>query len=512
MKLLVLLHCSLFLSSVNNALGFPLSSRCTIKVNSSGGSTPKTNTAEQSRPWLKFRSGIGRITSSTSASTRLRLANNGDKKRKKNSPYGDFDYSNYTPEFIDYSNPDYVVDQGLVDGEEIAAGSSSETDEDLLEKMREERRKRNDEYQFETYFAKMWKNGAEFRGEWTVYGTTTFFNVNHESKNRANSEDEYPELIKAKRVARVISSASKEMVNPDAEWRGDREVIRHAEYEVTNEASESTLISIRDVDTDSGFGRHSSDMLPSVVGSNGGSKESARTPLLIRYWPEGMTSFDFRGQQGNMCVGVAYTVCDAVKLHCTGSPGGDDGNADQGPFSELRSEIGIIEDSLRMRVKFEYGILNADSITSTATTTSGDDPTATPPPLRLKTITVCRERLEEWPCNRRDAPLFRSVGANGGLYDPPPVGCERQASRYMSIDVEGGASILFPHLIDQCNKAFNNGWVLSLDWTPGNIRYQVDRKFQPGQRIKGLRTLELSEVQALEADRYRPTDSQNMRQ
>jgi hypothetical protein len=504
MQLLALsLHASLFLTFTNTALAFPLSSRCALKVKGFGGSTPKANTAGQSQTRLNFCVGVGR----TSSATRLRLANNGDKKRKKNSPYGDFDYSNYTPDFIDYSNPDYVVDQGLVDGEEIT-GSGSEADEVLLEKMREERRKRNDEYQFETYFAKMWKNGAEFRGEWTVYGTTTFFNINPESRGPKSSEDEYPELIKAKRVARVISSASKEMVNPDAEWRGDREVIRHDEYEVTNEASESTLISIRDVDTDNGFGRHSSEMLPSVVGSNGGSgKESARTPLSIRYWPEGMTSFDFRGQQGNMCVGVAYTVCDAVKLHEPSSREDDEETADQGPFSELRSEIGIIEDSIRMRVKFEYGVL----LNSEITAVGSNDPVA-PPPLHLKTITVCRERLEEWPCYRRDASLFRSVGANGGLYDPPPMGCERQASRYMSIDVEGGASILFPHQIDQCNKAFNNGWVLSLDWTPGNIRYQVDRKFQPGERIKGLRTLELSEVQALEADTYRPTNSQNMRQ
>jgi hypothetical protein len=439
-----------------------------------------------------------------SSSTGLWLANNGKKSnnKKNNSPYGDFDYSNYTPEFLDYSDPEYRVDQGLVEGEEITG--SSETDEEILERMREERRKRNDEYQFQTYFANMWKNGAEFRGEWTVYGSTTFFNTNKNNDN-VNNDNEYPELIKAKRVAKVISLASKELVNPNAEWRGDREIIRHEEYEVTNEANESTLTSIRDVDTDSGFGRHNSD----PGSSTNNNMETARTPLSIRYWPQEMTSFDFRGQQGNMCVGVAYTVCDAVRLHCN-----NNNNADHGPFSELRSEIGIIEDSLRMRVKFEYGILDSSSSSSSsnAADRSTDPISTSPPPLHLKTITVCRERLDEWPCNRRDAQLFRSVGANGGLYDPPPVGCDRQASRYMSIDVEGGASILFPHLIDQCNKAFNNGWVLSLDWTPGNIRYQVDRKFQPGEKIKGLRTLELSEVQALEADTYRPKDAENMRQ
>lgn len=409
--------------------------------------------------------------------------------KKSDSPYGDFDYTNYTPEFVDYSNPDYIVDQGLVEGEEM--GANGITDEEILEEMREERRKRNDEYQFQTYFATVWQNGAEFKGEWTVYGTTAF--INNDSVN-TKEEEEYPGLVKAKRVARVISSASKELVRPDAKWRGDREVIRHVEYEVTNEANEATLTSIRDVDTDSGFGRHNNN------NNNNGfdadlSTAATRTPLSMRYWPQEMTSFDFRGQQGNMCVGVAYTVCDAVKLN------NDNNGADDGPFLELRSEIGIIEDSLRMRVKFDYGILSSSSNTA-----------KDPPPLHLKTITVCRERLEEWPCNRRDAQLFTSVGANGGLYDPPPVGCDKQASRYMSIDVEGGASILCPYLIDQTTSTLKDGWVLSLDWTPGSIRYQVDRKFLPGEKIKGLRTLELSEVQALEADTYRPKDAEHMRQ
>ena len=61
--------------------------------------------------------------------------------------------------------------------------------------------------------------------------------------------------------------------------------------------------------------------------------------------------------------------------------------------------------------------------------------------------------------------------------------------------------------MDQHPDAFDgNGWVTSLDWSPGNIRYQVDRKVPGGKGLMGLRTLELSQVQGADADRYRPRD------
>ena len=103
--------------------------------------------------------------------------------------------------------------------------------------------------------------------------------------------------------------------------------------------------------------------------------------------------------------------------------------------------------------------------------------------------------------------LFGAPGAEGGLYDPPPVGCDEQAGRYMLLDLEGRATVLFPYLLDQDPAAFDgNGWVTSLDWTPGSMRYQVDRKTQGGAQLLGLRTLELSEVQSVDADTYRPRD------
>lgn len=95
---------------------------------------------------------------------------------------------------------------------------------------------------------------------------------------------------------------------------------------------------------------------------------------------------------------------------------------------------------------------------------------------------------------------------------------ERALENYMLLDFEGGATVLLPHRLDQHDDDTEEegdgfGWVTSLDWTPGTIRYQVDRKVLGGTKLKGLKTLELSEVQGEDADRWRPRDGgANMRQ
>ena len=71
----------------------------------------------------------------------------------------------------------------------------------------------------------------------------------------------------------------------------------------------------------------------------------------------------------------------------------------------------------------------------------------------------------------------------------------------MVLDLPGGVTLLLPHKLDQCEIDSDPGWVTSLDWTPGSIRYQVDRKVWGGSKLKGLRTLELSEVQSTNAER-----------
>jgi hypothetical protein len=47
----------------------------------------------------------------------------------------------------------------------------------------------------------------------------------------------------------------------------------------------------------------------------------------------------------------------------------------------------------------------------------------------------------------------------------------------MLLNLDGGATALFPYLMDQDPEAHpGSGWFTSLDWTPGDLRFQVDRK------------------------------------
>lgn len=170
-----------------------------------------------------------------------------------------------------------------------------------------------------------------------------------------------------------------------------------------------------------------------------------------------------------------------------------------GPFSEYRAEVGIVSDDMRFRLKLDYG----------TNTKAGS--------LLLKTLTVCRETRDEWPrspnaSNDMTTCLFGPPGAVGGLYDPPPLRCEEQAKQYVVVNLEGGATALVPFRMDQHDDA-EEGYVVSLDWTAGSMRYQVDRKVECGKNLLSLRTLELSEVRRDDADTYRPRDGgRDMRQ
>jgi hypothetical protein len=231
-----------------------------------------------------------------------------------------------------------------------------------------------------------------------------------------------------------------------------------------------------------------------------------------KYWPEQLNAFDFRGWQGIMCVGSSHTIASAVPLLANTED-------HEGPFSLMNAELGITSDSLRMRVKLAYSIKDDQKKTFVK------KPNSTPPPLHLKSLTVCREARGKWPVNGMSESisetdllesevLFGIPGAKGGLYDPPPVGGDEQAGQYMMLDLEGGATVFFPYIMQQDPEAFDGyGWVTSLDWSPGRIRYQVDRKVRGGAGLLGLRTLELSEVESENADNYRPRDGgANMRQ
>jgi hypothetical protein len=365
-----------------------------------------------------------------------------DSKEEEN-PYADENYPDL--EFINYDDPEYVVDQG-----DVFRGED-DTDEQI-EAMREDRRRRNDEYQFETYFKNVLLGGnQEWKGEFTIYQTSTFSN-----DKKTLDENGLPRMSKVSPSAvKVTSVGSKVHVETDSDWRVDAQRICHEET-----AQDGTRMST--------------------------------------YWPDLMSSYEFRGVQGNMCVGNAYSICTAVPLLDMGGLDTD------GPFGDMRTEVGIFDNGMRFRVKFEYSVKDVDRQTLVGV----------PPPMHLKTMTVCRETVDQWPDEANAPELFQRTGAPGGLYDPPPVGDTVQASKYMVLDLDGGATVLFPYQLDQDPRAFKgNGWVTSLDWTPGAIRYQVDRKVNGGEKMLGLRTLELSEVQGSQADLWRPKDGgQDMRQ
>jgi hypothetical protein len=207
-----------------------------------------------------------------------------------------------------------------------------------------------------------------------------------------------------------------------------------------------------------------------------------------------------------MCVGTSHTSALASPL-IHGLP------EYEGPFESMNTEIGIGTDNLRMRLKLVYSVKDEEKSTFLR-----KPKTATPPPLHLKSLIVCREAREKWPVNGMGMDvseaelleseiLFGIPGAKGGLYDPPPVGGNMQEMQYMTLDLEGGATAFFPFLMQQDPHAHQGyGWVTSLDWSPGKMRYQVDRKVKSGFDLLALRTLELSEVQSEDASMYRPRD------
>mmetsp|Transcript_18894 Transcript_18894/g.52767 ORF Transcript_18894/g.52767 Transcript_18894/m.52767 type:complete len:453 (-) Transcript_18894:263-1621(-) len=399
------------------------------------------------------------------ASTCLLAAQSSDDEEKKENPYQDPNYPEL--EFVDYSDPEYTVDQG--------AGDEFFDTEAEVEAMREERRMRNDEFQFETYYKEILKEGQEFKGEWTVFRTSTFIDGETDEGGR-------PRLSRAVGPFKVISRG--ERVNIATE--SDKPSSNRLEYERILHHEKI----FNDPEDDE---EQTAEMV-----------QQMEVSMQTTFWPDQMCAFDFRGQQGNMCVGNAYSICTGASL--------TDGQApDEGPYASYRAELGITSDeNVRFRIKLDYAVTEKDK--------ESDHP-----PLHLKSFTICRETLEMWPRAKNyksaieaitEGALFGTRGAHGGLYDPPPVGTEEQASQYMMLDLEGRATVLLPYLMDQDPDAHDGmGWVKSLDWTPGKLRYQLDRKTRAGKGILGLRTLELSEVQSADADTYRPTDGgANMRQ
>lgn len=474
-----------------------------------------------------------------SGSTASSSSDNDDNDNDVN-PYADPNYPDL--EFVNYADPEYSADRGLGDDYDDRdyyadrSGSGSNTDnaatEAEIERMREERRQRNDEYQFQTYFASILQGGDTYKGEWTVYKSSSFL------PNVSSDPNGLPRLVKAAKPLKVVSRAFK-VTGEDGSSDGGRGVderIVHEEVLADRGDRDPYKAWQDDVDVDRGFGSHDrydDDESEGELDHRGNEdvEEAIASEVLLPYWPENLQQPDFRGPQGIMCVGNAYTIATAVPLYDNESDAAAKAAAvvpldptatttPTGPYREYRAELGIQSKALRFRIKLNYAV--PTSASSAAVPADSSSSTTDVPPLVLKTLVVCREARGLWPRpgKRRSVPdrwsedgLYGPPGAPGGLYDPPPIDAA-QATQYLLLDLEGRATALFPYQMDQSPNAFGGtGWVASLDWTPDSMRFQVDRKVHGGAGILGLKTLELSEVQSEDADKYRPRDGgQNMRQ
>ena len=404
------------------------------------------------------------------------------------NPYADPNYPDL--EFVNYDDPEYVVDQGI--GDDVVAPNEYDSTEQEIEAMREERRRKNDEYQFQTYFKEILKEGDQYIGEWTIYKSSHFVD-GIPPVDEKTSGPSLPKLFQAGEPVKVVSRAFKRIVDDASstfKYPVDKERILH----------EETLLVDPEIETKrQALETESSDTVAEMI-----QKEL----VSQTYGPEEIKAFDFRGHQGNQCVGAAYTLSWADPIAPEGS------EPHLGPFTEYRTELGLQYDDIRYRIKLNYATLPDSPMNERQEH----------PSLHLKTMAVCRENRSDWPFDGKNGnslaveavreALFGTPGAPGGLFDPPPVGGPDQAVRYMLLDLPGRATVLFPHMMEQDDTSFDgSGWVFSLDWTPGRFRYQVDRKVTGGTKLLGLRTLELSEVQSADADEFRPSKGpEDMRQ
>eukprot|EP00520_Triparma_pacifica_P010107 CAMPEP_0118644142 /NCGR_PEP_ID=MMETSP0785-20121206/6773_1 /TAXON_ID=91992 /ORGANISM="Bolidomonas pacifica, Strain CCMP 1866" /LENGTH=408 /DNA_ID=CAMNT_0006535865 /DNA_START=219 /DNA_END=1445 /DNA_ORIENTATION=+ len=389
-------------------------------------------------------------------------------------------------EIYDYSNPEFEVDQGSYD--EFPTRLTKDQTEEEIEKMREERRRKNDEFQFETFYKEFMGEEEEWRGEWTRYETTTFLTP-------PQPPNEMPKLVKPTKSTKTIITSQRHPGPPKPPGQTiTTDHITQSEVIVSNEEADESLRKAVSRDPSTNFGYTTPSQSSDLT-----RKENAKL-----YWPEKIRTEDFRGPQGCMCVGNAYTTAWGERKDGNKGKGGEDqpwfGN--QGPFTKLNMEVGIRYGSIRMRLKLDYRVRSGMK--------SWGRGLGKEKRLWLEGITVCRERLGVWPTKKEKA-FGGPQGAPGGLFDPPPVDKERQ-DNYMQLDLEGYATALFPYCITQ-DAGDTGGWVVSLDWTPGKMRYQADRKFLGGRNVKGLRTLELSEVKSEQAEEYRPRKGpEDMRQ
>jgi hypothetical protein len=223
------------------------------------------------------------------------------------NPYADPNYPDL--EFVNYDDPEYQIDYGIMDDDnEKATNRSPSETEQLIEEMREERRRQNDEYQFQTYFKEVLKNGATFHGEWTVYKTSTFQQQNHDDNTEqtsmlASSSLTPPKLIQ---VGGEVSGRTKSSPTILVTSRGYKEILSNSNDDDDDINSYSSKFA--PLSSDMERIRHeqsiySNDLPIDIDDKDPETKKVSIEIVGTSYWPEQLAPDDFRGHQGIMVCG-----------------------------------------------------------------------------------------------------------------------------------------------------------------------------------------------------------------
>jgi len=176
--------------------------------------------------------GAHKTTTAAASSNSFRIAplaadQQDDSDGDDENPYQDPNYPDL--EFVNYADPEYSVDQG----DEFFSSAHDKDDEAEIEEMREDRRRRNDEYQFETYFQSICKSGEVFYGEWSLYKTSTF--LSDETPDRTIPQTAPPRVVRARHPIKVQSRGYKIKIDTESSFRVDGEAICHEEIIVKEE-------------------------------------------------------------------------------------------------------------------------------------------------------------------------------------------------------------------------------------------------------------------------------------
>jgi hypothetical protein len=202
------------------------------------------------------------------------------------NPYADPNYPDL--EFVNYDDPEYAADRSL---DYNFRDNDTNNDASVLEQMREERRISNDEYQYQTYWHSVWNAGAStYRGEWTIYYSSTFFPQFDEDEEDDDDSDgtdhaDWPRLVQMSDAPITVISRAVQGTT------------------VHNNVNETYITHLEQLEQPMG------DVDLAMAG---GADAYEQSVVAQTYWPPQLTQADFRGHQGIMVCGKYVCVVFVV--------------------------------------------------------------------------------------------------------------------------------------------------------------------------------------------------------